>query len=251
VDSSNNKRKMSVSEENKEDRSETVDDSNGSDAKKAKTGESGDQQSSQTTRPRHKTMLPDLLLSFIYFDTNRNNYIHYKDLEDIVQLAGLNLTRSKLKCLSDKLTFKDSLLNYRYLTDLSSSTGKLGYEDSFFQLETDDTIVDNILTFDLYMKRLLEKGNKQSTENAAVAEQHFVEINGTTIDVLNTIKKLEKSETNLNCLDEKLKETLNELERQKIVNRSLDRQKQKSNDELTDYKVDWNFYEKFLFLLCL
>ena len=39
---------------------------------------------------------PYLLLAFIYFDTTRTGYIVDKDLEDIINLLGLNLSRAQV-----------------------------------------------------------------------------------------------------------------------------------------------------------
>jgi hypothetical protein len=179
-------------------------------------------------KQKQKTAYPELLLAFTYFDTNRTNYIHYKDLEEIlISILGLNLTRSKIKYIFEmKLNFKDNLLNYRHLTD---STQK--YEIGF-KLENDDEIVSNLLSFDLFMKRI-SSGDDNKKKNST---DGLVEINGTTYDVLNTIKKLEKKELDLVDLDSKLKESLSEMERLKIINKNMERQKQKAQDEIESLK---------------
>lgn len=228
-----NKRRLS---EAKDDDSEakklkqTDETSNGESSKNNNVPKSSEQQI--LPKPKPKTIYPELLLAFTYYDTNRTNYIHYKDLEDLLILIGLNLTRSKIRFILDKFDFKDNLFNYRHLTDSSTSNKVYQVE---YKLPTDDEIIKNILTFDSYMKRLTDTNSSKSLVEFD-KDAGLIELNGTTIDVLNTIKKLEKSESNVNILDQKLKDTLNELDRVKVINKNLERQKQKTNDELTDYK---------------
>ena len=202
-------------------------------AKKSTTNDSSSSntnESSSQSKPKPKTIYPELLLAFTYFDTNRTNYIYYKDLEDIfISILGLNLTRSKIKYIFEmKLNFKDHLLNYRHLTD-SNQKYEIG-----FKLPNDNEIVSHLLSFDLYMKRItISNGDSAKNNNST---EGLVEINGTTYDVLNTIKKLEKSELNLVDLDTKLKESLSEMERLKIINKNMERQKQKAQDEIETLK---------------
>ncbi len=46
-----------------------------------------------------KAINQNLLLAFLFFDTNRTNYLLEKDLEDLLLTIGLSLNRSKLKLI--------------------------------------------------------------------------------------------------------------------------------------------------------
>ena len=46
------------------------------------------------TRPR--TIHPELLLAFTFFDRNRCGYLIEKDLEEILLLSGLSLTKNEV-----------------------------------------------------------------------------------------------------------------------------------------------------------
>ena len=47
---------------------------------------------------------PYLLLAFVYFDTTRTGYIVDRDLEDIIQLLGFNLSRAQVSYHCIELT---------------------------------------------------------------------------------------------------------------------------------------------------
>ncbi len=165
-----------------------------------------DNKSSNVSKPKPKTLHPDLLLAFTYMDTHRSGYIHEKDLEDFLLLLGLNLTRSKLRVLMKKLNVRDSLISYRSLTDTSSSSSLAS--NLFYKLPSDDRFVENLISYDAYMKRLIKGVN--AAENAQ-NDNLIVEIEGKSIDVMKTVAKLEASESNLLKLDLKLKESLDEI----------------------------------------
>lgn len=194
-----------------------------SETKKSKTNETD---TISESKPKLKTLYPEILLSFTYLDSNRTNYLYEKDLEDFLLSIGLNLSRSKVKALSKKLTIRDGLFNYRSLTDKSTSSNQLN-----FKLPSDDSIVKNIISFDSYLNRISSKQQNVSNEAGLI-----VEVNGSAVDVVNTLKKLEKSETCLQKLDIKYKDSLDEIDRLKSQNKSSDRQKQKLSDELNDVK---------------
>lgn len=46
------------------------------------------------TRPR--TIHPELLLAFTFFDRNRCGYLTEKDLEEVLLLSGLSLTKNEV-----------------------------------------------------------------------------------------------------------------------------------------------------------
>ena len=229
-DSSNtpsSKRKLSVSNDGKEDDST-------SDSKKIKTTNTNDQPGSnssnttpskdvnkegkdatpaQTPKPKPKTIYPELLLGFIYLDTNRTNYIYEKDFEDLLLCLGLSLTRSKVRAILKKIKFRDGLFNYRTLTDktvpANSTIMAIRNSVSAYKLPTDDQIVSNIVEYDSYIKRIASNESQKSETDDS--KNLVVEINGNAVDVLSTLKKLEVSEENAIKLDQKLKESLDEM----------------------------------------
>lgn len=52
---------------------------------------------------------PQLLLSFVYFDTNHCGYIFESDLEDLFTVMGLNLSRSQIKKVLVKLATRHAI----------------------------------------------------------------------------------------------------------------------------------------------
>jgi Ca2+-binding EF-hand superfamily protein len=158
-------------------------------------------------KPKPKTIHPDILLAFTYMDTHRSGFIHEKDLEDFLLLIGLNLTRSKVRALTKKLSIRDSLISYRSLTDAYTTAVSLA-TNVFYKLPADETFLKTLISFDAYMKRLTESGD--SIEDVH-ANGLFVEIDGQAIDVMKAMSKLEISEANLIKLDVKLKESLDEI----------------------------------------
>lgn len=65
---------------------------------------------------KYTTVYPELLLSFVYFDTTQCGYIFEKDLEELFYALGLNLSRSQARRVAEKFVTRDALY-YRKLTD--------------------------------------------------------------------------------------------------------------------------------------
>lgn len=135
----NNKRKLSLNEPEEDSKRSKIDDKMDTETKDEKPSTT-----IQLTKPKPKTVYPDLLLSFVFFDTNRTNYINEKDLEDLLLCIGLSLSRSKIKALISKLSFKDNCLNYRTLTDKSPKEILSDNENNVhFSLPNDDEIISS------------------------------------------------------------------------------------------------------------
>lgn len=80
-----------------------------------------DGKSSSSTNPVPRnfyTFDPELLLSFVYFDTTHCGYIFEKDIEELFYTLGLNLSRSQTRRVVARAVTRDSLF-YRKLTDKS------------------------------------------------------------------------------------------------------------------------------------
>ena len=63
-----------------------------------------------------KTVYPQLLLAFSFFDRSFSGYIKQRDLEDCVDALGLGLSKNQLKYLVGKVSKLD-LVNYQDMTD--------------------------------------------------------------------------------------------------------------------------------------
>lgn len=230
------KRKLSVSNENSTDATD-------SEVKKSKTTteETETKDTTQATpktevvatsvpstkislamiKTKAKTIFPEILLAFTYFDLNRTNYVYEKDLEDLLLCIGLSLSRSKLRSILKKFKFKDSLMNYRSLTDkvvpISTPVASIRQSLIYYKVPSDDEIVGLTVNYDSFINRLIKSEYGECGEenrNGMGANNNnnaVVELNGITIDVMNTVKKLENSELYALTLDQKLKESLDEI----------------------------------------
>lgn len=104
---------------------------------KRKTTTDGKSSSSTNPVPRNfYTFDPELLLSFVYFDTTHCGYIFEKDIEELFYTLGLNLSRSQTRRVVARAVTRDSLF-YRKLTDKSR---EVKVED---EGETTATIAEN------------------------------------------------------------------------------------------------------------
>lgn len=71
----------------------------------------GKERESSTVASEKKMIVakPQLLLSFVYFDTTHCGYIFEKDLEDLFSVLGLNLSRSQIKKVLGKLATRQAI----------------------------------------------------------------------------------------------------------------------------------------------
>lgn len=99
------------------DKNEKKDDKR--DSRKRDIKDSEDSRSDSPSKSRNRCRVdlpvdPYLLLSLIYFDTARSGYVQKKDLQTLFLGLGLNLSRSQITNLLEKVCLKDSF-NYRHL----------------------------------------------------------------------------------------------------------------------------------------
>jgi hypothetical protein len=130
-----NEKKAKVNETKTENSDSNNPSKQESDQNKLTTSSSAVTSNETLVKPKNKTIFPDLLLSFTYFDEYRYNYLHIKDLEGLLLCLGLTITRTKFKSLINKLTLKDDLFYYRSLTD------KATVSDVQVKLPTDEEII--------------------------------------------------------------------------------------------------------------
>ncbi|XP_042867874.1 cell division cycle and apoptosis regulator protein 1-like isoform X1 [Penaeus japonicus] len=182
------------------------------------------------------TVDPFLLLSFVYFDQTHTGYIIDRDLEDIINMLGLNLSRAQQKKLMSKVMSRD-VLHYRKMTDVSLDEKDKPRDpppniDLEFLAKGNNTMmpvfVDALST---PMDKTLRKGCKNKEESfvsttlndsemkdqSAVGgctvpvTQGVVKYGGSLVDIGKLIQQLEKSENARSSTEEKLKELQKEL----------------------------------------
>ncbi len=161
----------------------------------------------QLTKPKPKTAFRELLLAFSFFDSQRTNHVNIRDLEDLFLAIGLSLSRSKVRALISKLTVgKDGLLNYRSLTDKTPK--ELQAETEFnnvnFKLPEDNEIAASVIPYQA-------EGGRLATASSFNKDTGVIELNGTTVDVINTLKNLDHSQNLVGKLEAKLREAIDEM----------------------------------------
>ncbi|XP_068631122.1 cell division cycle and apoptosis regulator protein 1-like [Battus philenor] len=114
----------------KEKKDEKKDDRRDSRRRERKDSHSDDERSSSPKRKSRGVELPPdpyLLLSLVYFDTSRCGIITKKDLQNLFMSLGLQLSRSQIRAVLEKVCIKD---NFSYKTlvqaikDLASGTSE-------------------------------------------------------------------------------------------------------------------------------
>ncbi len=161
----------------------------------------------QLTKPKPKTVYRELLLAFSFFDTQRTNNINERDLEDLFLAIGLSLSRSKIRTLISKLTVtKEGLISYRCLTDKTPK--ELQAETEFggvnFYLPEDSEIAASAIPYQTDDSKL----RVTSSFNKATG---VIELNGTTVDVIKTLKNLDHSQNLVGKLEAKIREAIDEI----------------------------------------
>jgi hypothetical protein len=163
----------------------------------------------KTTGGGGKIIDQNLLLSFLYFDTNRTNYLLEKDLEDLLLTIGLSLNRSKLKSLINRLSLnKDSTINYRQLSDkLVRDVELLTNNNVKIQIPSDTELVQNSI-------------NLEKIENSTKTQKNtnkLIEFNGQLVDLENVMSKLDKCELLTQNFDNKLKESTEQISKFQFI----------------------------------
>jgi Ca2+-binding EF-hand superfamily protein len=160
----------------------------------------------------------DVYLAFSYFDLNRNGYLIKSDLEYVLISLGINLSYTKLKAILSKLDFnKDGSFNYRLFCE---------------QLNDDQCCLPN--DSDLIHKDTNTLIN--SSTNQIESNNNLIEINGIHVDIVNTLKQLEKSEENYIQMEQRLKESQAQIEQLKQTINLNDKSKQRLQDDLQEYR---------------
>ena len=152
--------------EKKRKRTESQEEEESAQKKKTNSEETNPTTTTTTTtavQTRSKTVHPELLLSFTFFDRNRCGYLLEKDLEEILLLSGLSLTKNEVNLLFLSLTFNVHFLLFiqtKILVSRVSTNEKVQYH----KLTDKDVPIDSTTTSELEIRdqeidALAPKGN--------------------------------------------------------------------------------------------
>ncbi|KAL7643954.1 UNVERIFIED_CONTAM: hypothetical protein RMT77_005966 [Armadillidium vulgare] len=193
-----------------------------------------DRKDSRETRREKKekrkmtTIDPHLLLSFVYFDQTHTGYIIDKDLEDIINILGLNLSRAQLKKLMSKVLSRD-VLYYRKLTDISAEEKNKLSKDVDSSLDLEQLAKGNNHMLPLFMDSYTpssEKASRKSPRNSTkeepvITSTGVVKYEGSLVDIGKLMQQLERSERARSDTEEKLKELQKDLSQTKDESKKL------------------------------
>jgi hypothetical protein len=160
--------------------------------------------SKSATKPEKELMYSAdkaLLLACIYFDQTHTGYILDKDVEDIIHILGLKLSRAQVKKLVTKSISRDQF-NYRKLTDKPVDKDGTSLKAGGGVVDSKDVDDRTLALGNMAMIGKQDTGNRDwlgscSTEQCGDGEdQHsgVVMVNGTMIDVDSILVNLSKSE---------------------------------------------------------
>lgn len=140
-------------------------------------------------RPKYITAFPDLLLSFVYFDTTHCGYIFEKDLEDLFYTLGLNLSRSQVRKLAEKFVTRDSLY-YRKLTDRLAEVPFVNPLENVTEKQLADLARGN---------KLAKSSGNETENNGQLANVDasggLVQFNGSLVNIQQLLEQMRRSET--------------------------------------------------------
>ncbi|XP_011208504.2 cell division cycle and apoptosis regulator protein 1 isoform X3 [Bactrocera dorsalis] len=194
----------SISERRASKRSIAADDAEG-ERKHKSAAVNGKEKEKEREHVSDKKMIvvkPQLLLSFIYFDTTHCGYVFEKDLEDLFSVLGLNLSRGQIRRVLGKLSIRQSFY-YRKLTDKEESTeAPPKIEDA------DDIPSEELLKIAQGNCIYIPKENEFSGEENAIASNNdtndndgLVNYNGIVIHVGKLLEQIKRTEKNYGDLE--------------------------------------------------
>ncbi|CAF0968873.1 unnamed protein product, partial [Rotaria sordida] len=222
-------------EENEKKRKRSLSQEDSSSQRKKSTQEetiekspNDEQKSTLTIAQTHqRTIYPELLLAFTFFDRNRCGYLTEKDLEEILLLSGLSLTKNEAKMLVSRIAHNEKV-QYQQLTDKT--------------LPIDDHNTNHIETNEIDIDPLAPKGNLLllPQQMSIFGLRSSITNNGnqliTSVDNQRAMKQLELSnkiqtglELKIDTLKKEIHNLTDELHTTQKSNRSY-------SDQLTDTK---------------
>ncbi|CAB3238909.1 unnamed protein product [Arctia plantaginis] len=146
----------------KEERPERRDDRRDSRRRDRKDSPSDDERSSSPKRRSRGVELPPdpyLLLSLVYFDTSRGGSMTKKDLQNLFMSLGLQLSRSQIRAILEKVCVKDSF-NYKALMQTIKDVAS-GTSDAIHDLPLDTaTIASEVPAHIAELEETIASGNR-------------------------------------------------------------------------------------------
>ncbi|KAK3887369.1 hypothetical protein Pcinc_008487 [Petrolisthes cinctipes] len=193
------------------------------DRKDNKDGKKKDEKKDRERREKKEkkkmlTVDPYLLLSFVYFDQTHTGYIIDRDLEDIINMLGLNLSRAQQKKLMAKVMSRD-VLHYRKLTDVPVED-KDKPRDPPPALDLELVAKGNNTMMPLFIdpvaspisdSRTASKRSSHNKDDYLISNTGVVKYGGSLVDIGKLMQQLEKSDNARNNTEEKLKELQKDL----------------------------------------
>lgn len=134
---------------------------------------------------------PLLLASFTFFDQSHCGYLLEKDMEEVLGLPGLQLSRAQMQKLLQKIATRGSdALNYRCLTEIATP----GEEKPWLELGSDEELGQGNWRY-LQSQAGAAAGQDGVISSRMAGDTATVTYRGTVInvgEVLNQLERLEK-----------------------------------------------------------
>ncbi|XP_059168003.1 cell division cycle and apoptosis regulator protein 1-like isoform X2 [Physella acuta] len=180
--------------------------------------EDKDKKKKKDEEKQKKTVEPQLLLAFSYFDQNHCGYLTDKDTEDIIHTLGLKLSRAQIKKLLQRILQKDAF-HYRRLTDCEVDENNVPVkrdDEESIQTNPEQLAKGNKES----LRKLLElSGVKTDSLNHGGASSaatdgenpNFVYYKGALLDIESLMQRLDRSEKSRTALEKNMQELTDEL----------------------------------------
>ncbi|KAL5249259.1 hypothetical protein ACHWQZ_G018199 [Mnemiopsis leidyi] len=183
-----------------------------------KDSESDKTESSAETRSEKYVHRPDLLLAFLFFDRYRAGYLAEDDILAIVHSIGLNISRSQIKLIIDKVLMGKSKLNYRGLCEKVSTGGPNVIQQETVKLKEIEEVLllgtqasNNVVKVDVTDAPLTERsGSIESVPTKPHDENDVVVVGGSYVVRSELPELLSKAMKKVTGLESKVRD----LERQ-------------------------------------
>ncbi|CAF4085158.1 unnamed protein product [Rotaria sp. Silwood2] len=223
-------------EENEKKRKRSTSEEDSSSQRKKSTQEEtmekspNDEQKSTLTiaQTRQRTIHPELLLAFTFFDRNRCSYLTEKDLEEILLLSGLSLTKNEAKMLVSRIAHNEKV-PYHQLTDKALPIDDY---DNANHIETNETDIDplspkgNLLLLPQHMSIFGLRSSITNNGNQLI----------TSVDNQRAMKQLEMSNKIQTGLELKIDTLKKEIHKLTDELHATQKSSRSYSDQLTDTK---------------
>lgn len=211
--------------------------------------ETDDEEDKEKRKKKHKkkqtyTVDPSLLLACVYFDQTYCGYILEKDLEELLYMIGLKLSRAQVRKVLQKVC-KREMFHYRKITD------KMQNESAHnIQHPKDDVISANIKKISMenqkYFPIFKTKSSEQnksfkeecltngSTDKEKDDSPSIVFYQGTVVDIQKLVQQLVKRERACADAELRLKELELQLKDMQEKVKTSENQSNKANSDLIE-----------------